>query len=144
MGNDLIFKIAVGVFLGMAAWTNRAELGNVAFYLAVICVAIYAVVNGYEAIATPIKENIKAKAIKKLVRELLEHDLIDSHHEGALCLGLENEFSDVDFNSLVHLLDDFKRDIRNGNDGSYFKSQISQLSFEIIENFKQKGSFKVN
>lgn len=139
MGNDLVFKIAVGVFLGMAAWTNRAELGNVVFYLACICVAIYVVANGYEAIATPIKENIKAKAIKKLVRELLEQCLIETHHEGALNLGLQNAFTDDDFNSLLHLLDDFKRDLRNGNDGSYYKSQIAKITSEIVEDFKLRG-----
>ena len=132
MGNDLVVKIAVGVFLGMAAWTNRAELGNVAFYLACICVAIYVIAN-------PIKENIKANAIKKLVRELHEQSLIETHHEGALNLGLQNAFTDDDFNSLLHLLDDLKRDLRNGNDGNYYKSQITQITAEIVEDFKLRG-----
>lgn len=139
MGNDLIWKIAVGVFLGMAAWTYRADLGTMALYAVGIFFAFALVYVCYQAIANPIKRSVKQKAIKNLVRELLEHDLIDVHHEGALCLGLEDAFSDVDFNSLVHLLDDFKRDVRNGNNGSYFKSQISQISFEIVENFKQRS-----
>jgi len=139
MGNDLVFKIAIGVFLGMAAWTSRAELGAVAFYIVCIFIATVAVATIYNVIANPIKKTIKNKAIERLVRELHEQSLIATHLEGALNLGLQKAFTDDDFNSLLHLLDDFKRDLRNGNEGSYYKFQILKITSEIVEDFKLHG-----
>ncbi len=140
MGNDLIWKIAVGVFLGMAAWTYRADLGTMALYAVGFFIALAVVFFCYQAIANPIKNRLKEQSIKNLVSELLQHELIDSHHEGALCLGLENAFSDEDFNSLSRHLENFKKDLRNGESGAFYKLQIGKISLEIVEEFKLRSN----
>ncbi|PIT71193.1 hypothetical protein [Limnohabitans sp. B9-3] len=66
MGNDLIWKIAVGVFLGMAAWTYRADLGTMALYAVGIFIALAVVFFCYQAIANPIKNRLKEQSIKNL------------------------------------------------------------------------------
>ena len=139
MGNDLIFKIAVGVFLGMGAWTYRSDLGTMALYGVGIIVVCFIVFMCYQAIANPIKNTIKERAITKLVFELDDHKLIDSNLMGALTLGLQNAFSDDDFKSLTRSFEEFKRDIRNGESGSFYKSQIATLTAEIVEDFKLRG-----
>lgn len=141
MGNDLIWKIAVGVFLGMAAWTHRADLGTIAFQVALYAVGFfvvaYVVVWCYQSVAEPIKATLKERKINQLVNELLSLNLIDAHHEGALRLGLINEIFDNDYMNLVANLNNFKRDLRNDEEGSYFKNEIQKIVAEIVENFKQ-------
>ncbi len=141
MGNDLIWKIAVGVFLGMAAWTHRADLGTIALQVALYAVGFfvvaYVVVWCYQSVAEPIKATLKERKINQLVNELLSLNLIDAHHEGALRLGLINEIFDNDYMNLVANLNNFKRDLRNDEEGSYFKNEIQKIVAEIVENFKQ-------
>ncbi len=137
MGNDLIFKIAVGVFLGMAAWTNRAELGTMALYAVGFVIVAFVVVWCYQSVAEPIKAILKERKINQLVNELLSHKLIDAHHDGALRLGLIDAIFDDDYKNLVANLNNFKRDLRNGEEGKYFKNEIQKIDAEIVENFKQ-------
>lgn len=95
MGNDLIFKIAVGVFLGMAAWTYRADLGTMALYAVGLFIVAFVVVWCYQSVAEPIKAILKERKINQLVNELLSHKLIDAHHDGALRLRTTNLSSQV-------------------------------------------------
>jgi len=80
---------------------------------------------------------LKERKINQLVNELLSLNLIDAHHEGALRLGLINEIFDNDYMNLVANLNNFKRDLRNDEEGSYFKNEIQKIVAEIVENFKQ-------
>jgi predicted sugar kinase len=63
--------------------------------------------------------------------------LIDAHHDGALRLGLIDAIFDDDYENLVANLNNFKRDLRNGEEGKYFKNEIQKIVAEIVENFKQ-------
>ena len=137
MGNDLIFKIAVGVFLGMAAWTYRADLGTMALYAVGLFIFAFVVVWCYQSVAEPIKAILKERKINQLVNELLSHSLIDTHHDGALRLGLVNAFFDDDYKNLVANLNNYKRDLRNGEEGNYFKNEIQKIVEDVVENFKQ-------
>jgi hypothetical protein len=137
MGNDLIFKVAVGVFLGMAAWTYRADLGTMVLYAIGFFIFAYVVVWCYQSVAEPIKEALKERKINQLVNQLVSHRLIDANHEGALRLGLFNAFTDNDYTNILANLENFKRDLRNGESGDYFKNQIHLLVSEVVEDFKQ-------
>jgi hypothetical protein len=137
MGNDLIFKIAVGVFLGMAAWTYRADLGTMALYAIGFFIVAFVVVWCYQSVAEPIKAILKERKINQLVNELLSHNLIYPHHDGALRLGLIHAFFDDDYKNLVANLNNFKRDLRNGEEGNYFKNEIQKIVEDVVENFKQ-------
>ena len=137
MGNDLIFKIAVGVFLGMAAWTYRADLGTMALYAIGFFIVAFVVVWCYQSVAEPIKAILKERKINQLVNELLSHNLIYLHHDGALRLGLIDAFFDDDYKNLVANLNNFKRDLRNGEEGNYFKNEILKIVEDVVENFKQ-------
>lgn len=61
MGNDLIFKIAVGVFLGMAAWTYRADLGTLTLYGIGFFIAVFVAMWCYQIVAAPIKDKLKER-----------------------------------------------------------------------------------
>ena len=137
MGNDLIFKVAVGVFLGMAAWTYRADLGTMALYAIGFFIFAYVVVWCYQSVSEPIKDALKERKINQLVNQLVIHSLIDANHEGALRLGLFNAFTDNDYTNILANLENFKRDLRNGESGDYFKNQIHSLISEVVEDFKQ-------
>ncbi len=137
MGNDLIFKIAVGVFLGMAAWTYRSDLGTMALYAVGLFIVAFVVVWCYQSLAEPIKAIVKERKINQLVNELLSHNLIDARHDGALRLGLIDAFFDDDYKNLVANLNNFKRDLRNGEEGNYFKKEIQKIVEDVVENFKQ-------
>ncbi len=139
MGNDLIFKIAVGVFLGMAAWTYRADLGDMALYAVGFFIIAFVVVWCYQSVAAPIKDKLKERKIHQLVKQLLNYSLVDSNHEGALCLGLCNAFNEDEYMNLLANLNNFKRDLRNGESGDYFKTQIHTLVLKIVEDFKQSS-----
>jgi hypothetical protein len=137
MGNDLIWKIAVGVFLGMAAWTHRADLGTMALYAVGFFIVAFVGVWCYQSLAEPIKATLKERKINQLVSELLKHNLIDVHHDGALRLGLISAIFDEDYMNLVANLNNYRRDLRNGEEGNYFKNQIHKIVVEVVENFKQ-------
>ncbi len=139
MGNDLIFKIAVGVFLGMAAWTYRADLGTMTLYAVGFLIFAFVVVWCYQSVAEPIKAFLKSRKINQLVNELLSHNLIDAHHDSALRLGLISAFFDEDYINLVANLNNYKRDLRNGEEGNYFKNEIQKIAVEVVENFKQSA-----
>lgn len=137
MGNDLIFKIAIGVFLGMAAWTYRADLGTMALYAVGFFIVAFVLVWCYQSVAEPINTILKERKINQLVNELLSQNLIDAHHDGALRLGLVNAFFDDEFKNLVANLNNYKRDLRNGEHGNYFKNEIQKIVIDVVENFKQ-------
>lgn len=137
MENNLILKIALGVFLGMAAWTYRADLGLFFIYGIVLLIGALILYWCYQLISNPIKLNAKEKEIELLTAELLSLDLIASQTVGALSLGLISAFSDDDFRSIAHYLEEYKKNKRNGESGEYYKSQIATITKEIIEDFKQ-------
>lgn len=137
MGNDLIFKIAVGVFLGMGAWTYRADLGTMALYAVGFFIVAFVLVWCYQSVAEPINTILKERKINQLVNELLSQNLIDAHHDGALRLGLVNAFFDDEYKNLVANLNNYKRDLRNGEHGNYFKNEIQKIVIDVVENFKQ-------
>ena len=137
MENNLIFKIAVGVFLGMAAWTYRADIGTLFLYLIILIIGALFVFWIYKLITDPIKLKVKEKSIEKLVNELVSLNLLVPKTEGALTLGLLNAFSDDDFKSIFAILDDYKREQKNGESGEYYKIQLKKITDEVIEDFKQ-------
>ncbi len=137
MEKNLILKIAIGIFLGLTAWTYRADIGMFFIYSIAVFVSALILFGCYQLIANPIKLSAKEKAIDQLTAELLNLDLIDSQNVGALSLGLLNAFTDDDYKSIIQYLDDYKKDKRNGQSGEYYKSQIARITSEIIEQFKQ-------
>ena len=137
MENNLIFKIAVGVFLGMAAWTYRADIGTLFLYLIILIIGALIVFWIYKLITDPIKLKVKEKSIEKLVNELVSLNLLVPKTEEALTLGLLNAFSNDDFKSIFAILDDYKREQKNGESGEYYKIQLKKLTDEVIEDFKQ-------
>lgn len=137
MGINLVLKIAVGVFLGMAAWTYRADIGTIFLYLIILIIGALIVFWIYKLITDPIKLKVKEKSIEKLVNELVSLNLLVPKTEGALTLGLLNAFSDDDFKSIFAILDDYKREQKNGESGEYYKIQLKKITDEVIEDFKQ-------
>jgi hypothetical protein len=137
MENNLIFKIAVGVFLGMAAWTYRADIGTLFLYLIILIIGALIVFWIYKLITDPIKLKVKEKSIEKLVNELVSLNLLVPKTEEALTLGLLNAFSNDDFKSIFAILDDYKREQKNGESGEYYKIQLKKITDEVIEDFKQ-------
>ena len=137
MGINLVLKIAVGVFLGMAAWTYRADIGTIFLYLIIFIIGALIVFWIYKLITDPIKLKVKEKSIEKLVDELISLNLLVPKTEGALSLGLLNAFSDDDFKSILAILDDYKREQKNGTSGEYYKIQLKKITDEVIEDFKQ-------
>lgn len=140
MGNDLIFKIAVGVFLGIAAWANRANLGEIALYILGFFIIAFFVVACYQAVSNFIKQKLREQRINRLVDELLGFHLIDSHQQGALSIGLIRAFTEDDFNSLSWLIEEHRRDLRNGGCGEFSQERVSQLVIEIVDSFKQSST----
>lgn len=136
MENNLIFKIAVGVFLGMAAWTYRADIGTLFLYLIILIIGALIVFWIYKLITDPIKLKVKEKSIEKLVNELVSLNLLVPKTEEALTLGLLNAFSNDDFKSIFAILDDYKREQKNGESGEYYKIQLKKITDEVIEDFK--------
>lgn len=139
MGNYLIFKIAVGVFLGMAAWTYRADLGTLTLYAIGFFIAAFVAMWCYQIVAAPIKDKLKERKINKLVKQLVSHNLINVNHESALCLGLFNSYAYDEHTTLQEYLENFKRDLSNGGSGDYFKNQINKLALEVVNDFKQSA-----
>jgi len=137
MGNNLVFKIALGVFLGMAAWTYRADIGTIFLYLIIFVIGALIVFWIYKLITDPIKLKVKEQSIEKLVTELISLNLLVPKTEGALSLGLLNAFSDDDFKSILAILDDYKKDQKNGASGEYYKIQLKKITDEVIDDFKQ-------
>jgi hypothetical protein len=137
MGINLVLKIAVGVFLGMAAWTYRADIGTIFLYLIILIIGALIVFWIYKLITDPIKLKVKEKSIEKLVNELVSLNLLVPKTEVALTLGLLNAFSDDDFKSIFAILDDYKREQKNGESGEYYKIQLKKITDEVIEDFKQ-------
>ena len=137
MGSNLVFKIALGVFLGMAAWTYRADIGTIFLYLIIFVIGALIVFWIYKLITDPIKLKVKEKSIEKLVNELISLNLLVPKTEGALTLGLLNAFSDDDFKSILAILDDYKKDQKNGASGEYYKIQLKKITDEVIDDFKQ-------
>jgi hypothetical protein len=137
MGSNLVFKIALGVFLGMAAWTYRADIGTIFLYLIIFVIGALIVFWIYKLITDPIKLKVKEKSIEKLVNELISLNLLVPKTEGALSLGLLNAFSDDDFKSILAILDDYKKDQKNGASGEYYKIQLKKITDEVIDDFKQ-------
>lgn len=139
MENNLILKIAVGIFLGMAAWTYRTDIGMFFIYGIAVFIGTLVLFGIYQLIAHPIKLNAKKKEIDQLTAELLSLDMIASQTVGALSLGLLSSFADDDYKSIVLYLEDYKKEKRNGDSGEYYKAQISRIAKEIIEDFKQSS-----
>jgi hypothetical protein len=137
MGSNLVFKIALGVFLGMAAWTYRADIGTIFLYLIIFVIGALIVFWIYKLITDPIKLKVKEQSIEKLVTELISLNLLVPKTEGALSLGLLNAFSDDDFKSILAILDDYKKDQKNGASGEYYKIQLKKITDEVIDDFKQ-------
>jgi hypothetical protein len=133
----VILKIAFGVFLGMAAWTYRADIGVMFLYTVMLFIGALIVFWCYQLIANPIKMSTKEKEIKKLTDELMSLDLIETQSVGALTLGLMKTPLDDDFKSINAILIDYKKERRNGEDGDFYKSQIKKTTDSVVENFKQ-------
>lgn len=133
----MILKIAFGVFLGMAAWTYRADIGVMFLYTVMLFIGALIVFWCYQLIANPIKMSAKEKEIKKLTDELMSLDLIETQSVGALTLGLMKTPLDDDFKSINAILIDYKKERRNGEDGDFYKSQIKKTTDSVVENFKQ-------
>lgn len=138
MQNNLITKIAVGVFLGIAAWTNRAELGNIAFYALVVVIAFVVIVYVYRSITTPIKNLINEHQIDALVVELHKNGFLKDQLTGAAREGLNRFYYEATRRELAELLNLVKIKRSHEQLCDVEEQRIDKLLLEIIEDFKHR------
>ncbi len=134
----MILKVAVGVFLGLAAWTYASSIfGLLIALLGLILVALLAYWI-YKLISNPIKNKMRQKSINEIFDELVSLSIVDKKIHGALSLGLLEKNYESNFNLLEHYLQKFKAEIRNGGNGKYYKDEILNLTNEIVAEFKTR------
>jgi type III secretory pathway component EscR len=129
--------MAAGVFLGMAAWTNREEIGNVALYGVIILITLLVIVYIYSAVSTPIKDSIVERQVGLLIVELNKHGLLEDKFVGAALEGLKRFYYESTRNELAELLDSIKKKRSNQESCSVEENRVSELLVEIIDDFKQ-------
>ena len=134
--NNIIFKVAIGVFLGISAWTNRAELGNVAFYGAMILIALFVTIYIYHSITTPIKQFISERQIASLVVELNKLGFLENILVGAAREGLNRFYFEATRKELIELLNQIKTKRSHELPCNIEEQRISELLSEIINDFK--------
>lgn len=134
---DMIMKIALGVFLGMAAWTYRADIGTISLYFFGFFILAYIFIWCYRAIEEPITVKLRERKVEILISELQNQNLIEHQIVSALRFGLINNFFDEDFNLISISLTEFKKDLQNGGSGDLYKGQILKIVNEVVERFKQ-------
>jgi hypothetical protein len=137
MENNLVLKIAVGVFLGMAAWTYRSDLGTAAFYIVCAMIALYVLIYIYRAVTTPIKEALETRRIAALVSELADCGLLENSLVGAACEGLGRFYYESTRKELSDLLSTIKSKRSREEDSSSEESQVRLLLTDAIDDFKQ-------
>ncbi len=132
-----VFKIAVGVFLGMAAWTHRSELGGVAIYLLGIVFALFVLIYFYRLITNSIKTGIHERRVDVLVLELHKHGLIEQSLVGAAQAGLKRFYYEQTCTELTGLLDSIKRKRKQEYSAELDEQKVRDLLAEVVEDFKQ-------
>lgn len=115
-------------------------MGTIALYIIGFLIILTLAVACYQALSNFIKLKLREQRINRLVNELVGSKLIDSHYQGALSIGLTHAFNEDDFNLLSWLLDDHRRDLRDGGNGEFCKERINQLAIEIVDSFKQSST----
>lgn len=140
MENNLVVKIAVGVFLGMAAWTYRSDLGSAALYIICAMIALYVLIYIYRAVMTPIKETLEARRIGALVSELTNCGLLEQPLAGAAREGLGRFYYESTRNQLADLLSVIKLKRSKKEDSSHEENQVKLILAEAIDDFKQSYS----
>lgn len=137
MENNLVVKIAVGVFLGMAAWTYRSDLGSALFYIVCAMIGLYVLIYAYSAVMTPIKEILEARRISALTSELSNFGLLEQPLIGAAREGLGLFYYKTTRNELSDLLSKIKLKRSKDEDCSHEESQVKLLLAEAIDDFKK-------
>jgi hypothetical protein len=136
MENNLILKIATGVFLGIAAWTYRSQLGDVAIYAAVIAFALFLLISLYRQISSPIKTAIQERGVDALVQELYKNGLIERSLVGAAQEGLKRFYYEQTRTDLMKLLDLIKEKRKDDICTDAEEQKVHALLCEIVDDFK--------
>ena len=137
MENNLVLKIAAGVFLGMAAWTYRSDLGTAALYIVLAMIALYVLIWIYRAVTTPIKEALETRRIEALVTELADCGLVENSLVRAACEGLGRFYYESTLKEISDLLSTIKLKRSRDEDSAHEENQVKLLLIEVIDDFKQ-------
>jgi flagellar biosynthesis protein FliP len=136
MENNLILKIAAGVFLGIAAWTYRSELGDAAIYMAVIAIALFLLIYLYRLISSPIKTAIQERSVDALVQDFYKNGLIERSLVGAAQEGLKRFYYEQTRTDLARLMASIKEKRKNQIATDVEEQKIQDLLLEIVDDFK--------
>ena len=135
-GFKLVLKIALGVFLGLAAWTYRADLGSLFLLLVFFAISISIIVWLFKSISVFLEKKKLIQSAKELTTEIVKLGLVDSNLENALFYGLQVQIEYEGFNTLSNHLKKYKTSLKNSEDDEYEKMQIVELVNEAINDFK--------
>ena len=133
----MVLQIALGVFLGLAAWTYRADLGSVFLFLLFSALFILLIVWFFKSLYSLYKKLKLSQSAKKLASEIVQLGLVDASLEKALFYGLkiQSEHEDVFF-ILSSRLQEYKIALLNDDEDNFHKMQILKSANEAIEGFK--------
>ena len=132
----MVLKIALGVFLGLAAWTYRADLGSLFLLLVFFAISISIIVWLFKSISVFLEKKKLIQSAKELTTEIVKLGLVDSNLENALFYGLQVQIEYEGFNTLSNHLKKYKTSLKNSEDDEYEKMQIVELVNEAINDFK--------
>ena len=137
----MVFNIALGVFLGLAAWTYRADLGFVLILLFFLALA-FLLIGWFFKLLYSFYEKLKlSQSAKKLASEIVQLGLVDASMEKALFLGFQNQ-TEYDFFTLNARIKDYKISLLNDDEDEFLKMQILKFANEAIEDFKINRSIE--
>ena len=133
----MVLQIALGVFLGLAAWTYRADLGSVFLFLLFSALVILLIVWFFKSLYAYYEKLKLSQSAKKLASEIVQLGLVDASLEKALFYGLkiQSEHEDV-FYILSSRLQEYKIALLNDDEDNFHKMQILKSANEAIEGFK--------
>ena len=137
----MVFNIALGVFLGLAAWTYRADLGFVFILLFFLALAFLFIGWFFKSLYAFYEKLQLSQSAKKLASEIVQLGLVDTSMEKALLLGFQNQ-NEYDFFTLNARIKDYKISLLNDDEDEFLKMQILKFANEAIDDFKINRSIE--
>lgn len=137
----MVLKIALGVFLGLAAWTYRADLGSVFLLLFFVALAIALILWFVKSLYGYYSKLKFIQSAKNLASEIVQLGLVEISMEKALFLGLQNQ-TEYDFFILNARLKDYKISLLNDDEDEFQKTELIRIANEAIEDFKVHRSIE--
>ena len=137
----MVLQIALGVFLGLAAWTYRADLGSVFLLLFFVALAVALILWFVKSLYGYYAKLKFIQSAKKLASEIVQLGLVEISMEKALFLGLQNQ-TEYDFFILNARLKDYKISLLNNEEDEFQKIELIRIANEAIEDFKVHRSIE--